>query len=61
MYLQLQLQGHLNKNSTLMNKLTLRPRRGQLQYLRSLSGIDFVQINYGRYEVPPQTTGTRNT
>ena len=43
-----------------MNKLTLRPRRGQLQYLRSLSGIDFVQTNYGRYEVPPQTTGTCN-
>ena len=44
-----------------MNKLTLRPGRGQLQYLRSLSGIDFVQTNFGRYEVPPQTTGTRNT
>ena len=34
-----------------MNKLSLPTRRGYTSKFTSLSGIDFVQINYGEYQV----------
>ena len=57
---KLLLPKHFNINYTTLNKFTLLREESKLQVL-DVKWLDFMQINYGEYQVLSQTTGTRST
>ena len=57
----LQLHKHLNINYAPLNKFILLSRRRQTLRNRGLNEIDFMHINYGEYQILPETTYTHNT